>query len=425
MDGVRKGGMKMKTMKKWNWKQWPVSQESTRHQIEQVLHSNRWAITGYWTGQNSMEQQFAEKFADFHQVDYCLPTTNCTSALQLSMEALDIGYGDEVIVPALTWVATVTAVLNVNATPILVDIDPHTYCIDPQKIEHAITDRTKAVIPVHLYSSMANMDDILSIAQKYDLFVIEDCAQSHGAEWDGQKAGTLGDIGCFSMQHGKVITSGEGGALITKRAEIYKRLDRLRADSRARIQKTDLRFGDMEIVPNEVVIQGNNHCLSEFQSAILIDQVNHFEEQNKYRNEQALYVNEQLQKIPGICLQTKYPKNKTITIYSYCIKLDRDIIQKTPQEICAALIEKTGLGTFFVHPSYPAVHQNPIFCPWTKKRYPPEIAKTESYWRNLQFEHAERAHEETVVFHHSLFLNDREHIDYFLECLTSILTDAG
>lgn len=414
----------MKTHKKVDWVKWPFYRSSTMKKVQEVFESNRWAITGYWTEQKSMEQKFAEKFAQFNGVNYCLPTTNCTSALQIAMEALDIGFGDEVIVPALTWVATATAVLNVNAKPVLVDVDPDTYCIDPQKIEEVITSKTKAIIPVHLYSSMADMDTILPLAKKYGLYVIEDCAQSHGAEWNHQKAGTLGDIGCFSMQHGKVITSGEGGAIITNNKWLYEKIDHLRADSRTTVSADELKYGDMQIVPKDVFIQGNNYCLSEFQSAILIDQIDLFEEQNELRNQQADYVGQLLKEIEGIQFQLTYPGNNKSTIYSYCIKLDRNIIRIHPKEICRELSSQLDLGSFFIHPSYPAVHKNPIFCPWTKNRFDSENAQNEEYWRNMSFKNAESASENTIVLHHSLFLNCRENLDFLVQCLKNILIAA-
>src|SRR5690606_10629600 len=117
----------------------------------------------------------------------------------------------EVIVPALTWIATATAVMNVNARPVLVDVEEDTFCMDPRLVEAAITDRTKAIIPVHLFGSMANMDELMRIAEKYGLYVIEDVAQSHGSIWRGKRAGTIGHLGVFSCQQGKVLTAGEGG----------------------------------------------------------------------------------------------------------------------------------------------------------------------------------------------------------------------
>ena len=174
-----------------------------------------------WPGVKSMAATFAKEFAAFNHAKYCVLLTNGTHTLQVALESLGIGYGDEVIVPGLTWQATASACCDVNAVPVLVDVDLDTMCIDPAKIEAAITPRTRAIIPVHLYHRMADMDRILAIARKHKLNVIEDCAHSHGSQWDGRGSGSLGDFGSFSFQNSKSMRSGEGGALLTNREDNY------------------------------------------------------------------------------------------------------------------------------------------------------------------------------------------------------------
>ena len=207
-----------------------------------------------------MEAEFAEKFAAFSRAKYCVCLMNGTVALQLALEALDIGAGDEVIVPGYTWQATAAACLDVNAIPIIVDVDPETYCIDPALVEAAITPRTRAIIPVYLYGSMADMERIMEIARKHDLKVIEDCAQTHGSRWREMGAGAIGDVGSFSMQHSKVLTSGEGGATITNDDNLYDRLCALRHCGRPR---------EGEKSP----IQSGNYRMTEFQAAVLLAQI--------------------------------------------------------------------------------------------------------------------------------------------------------
>jgi L-glutamine:2-deoxy-scyllo-inosose/3-amino-2,3-dideoxy-scyllo-inosose aminotransferase len=147
-----------------------------------------------WPGvKDSAAARFEKEWAAFNKSKFCALLTNGTHALQVALETLDIGVGDEVIVPGLTWQATASAVCDVNATPILVDVDPETMCIDPKKAEAAITRRTRAIIPVHLYHRMADMDAILRIARRHNLRVIEDSAHTHGSRWDGRGAGSLGD----------------------------------------------------------------------------------------------------------------------------------------------------------------------------------------------------------------------------------------
>jgi L-glutamine:2-deoxy-scyllo-inosose/3-amino-2,3-dideoxy-scyllo-inosose aminotransferase len=187
------------------WPQWPVYGDRERELLRNVVDSGNWAYDG------PFEAEFQHRFAEFQTAKHGVLVANGTVALQLALEALDIGYGDEVILPANTWQATALAVVDVNAVPVLVDVEADTYSIDPVLAEAAITPRTRAIIPVHLYSVMADMDRIRALAKQYNLAVIEDCAHSHGSLWEGKGAGSLGDLGCFSHQSSKSLNAGEGG----------------------------------------------------------------------------------------------------------------------------------------------------------------------------------------------------------------------
>lgn len=180
--------------------------------------------SGIWDdgpGIDSMATRFEKQWADFNNSDFCALLTNETHTIQVALETLNIGVGDEVIVPGLTWQATASAVCDVNAVPIIVDVDPETLCIDPKKIEQAITPNSRAIIPVHLYHRLADMDAIVQIAENHNLFVIEDCAHSHGSIWKGKAAGTIGDFWSFSFQRLNLINAGEGGALLMQDEDYY------------------------------------------------------------------------------------------------------------------------------------------------------------------------------------------------------------
>ncbi len=165
--------------------------------------------------------EFERNFADYLGVKYCVGCGNGTDALEIILKALDIGPGDEVIVPALTWISTAEAVTNVGAEPVFVDINPRTYTIDPSKIEEKLTKRVRAIIPVHLYGCPADMNEIGSIADKYGLYIVEDCAQAHGAEYDGKKVGTFGIASAFSFFPSKNLGAfGDAGAIVTNDKEI-------------------------------------------------------------------------------------------------------------------------------------------------------------------------------------------------------------
>ena len=166
-------------------------------------------------------KRFEASFAEYVGTKYAMSTSSCTGALHLALAALEIGPGDEVIVPDLTWVATANAVLYVGATPIFADIESDSWCLDPASFEAAITKRTKAVIPVHLYGHPARMDKIMEIARRHKLYVVEDAAPAIGAEFQGQKTGTFGDFAAFSFQGAKLVVTGEGGMLVTNNDELY------------------------------------------------------------------------------------------------------------------------------------------------------------------------------------------------------------
>lgn len=172
---------------------------------------------------------FEERFADYCRTSYCHAVNSGTSALHLALLASAIGPGDEVITVSMTFVATTAAILYSGAKPVFVDVDPVTWTMNPASIEAAITPRTKAILPVHLHGLMADMDPIVSIARRHGLVVIEDAAQAHGAEYKGRRAGSIGDIGCFSFYPGKNLGAcGEGGAVVTDRPELARRVSLLR-----------------------------------------------------------------------------------------------------------------------------------------------------------------------------------------------------
>jgi perosamine synthetase len=192
-------------------------------------------LTGWVSSAGKFVRQFEEMFASFCGSKYAIATSNGTTALHLALLVLDIGPGDEVIVPTLTFIASANSVRHTGARPVFVDSDPYTWNIDPELIEAAITPGTKAIMPVHLYGHPADMDPILRIAKKHNLAVIEDAAEAHGARYKDARVGSIGDLGCFSFYGSKIVTTGEGGMVVTDNAELAKkntRSARSRYDSR-------------------------------------------------------------------------------------------------------------------------------------------------------------------------------------------------
>lgn len=209
-----------------------------------------------WYIEGKEDEAFEKAFAEYCNTDYCIGVGNGLDALMLALKALGIGAGDEVIVPSNTYIATALAVTYVGATPVFVEPDIRTYNIDPAKIEEKITDKTKAVMPVHLYGQPCDMDPIMAIAKKYNLYVVEDCAQAHGALYNGKVIGSFGDAAGFSFYPGKNLGAlGDAGAAVTNSKEIA---DKIRALGN---YGSDYKYHH--------IYQGNNSRLDELQAAFL------------------------------------------------------------------------------------------------------------------------------------------------------------
>jgi AraC-like DNA-binding protein len=207
------GGPKLRTKP---FPQWPVYGKEEADGLLRVLESQKWGTLGPEVA------KFTERFCNYLGVKHGVAVTNGTATMEVLLRAKGIGFGDEVLVPPYTFVATVSAVICVGATPVFVDIEEDTFNMDPDKLEQAITPRTKAVIPVHVGGRPCDMDKIMAIANKYNLFVIEDTAHAHGSEWKGQKCGSLGTAGSFSFQASKNLTAGEGGFISTNDTDLFE-----------------------------------------------------------------------------------------------------------------------------------------------------------------------------------------------------------
>ncbi|ANY65369.1 aminotransferase DegT [Paenibacillus sp. BIHB 4019] len=184
--------------------------------------------TGWISSNGKYVNEFEQKFAQFCGVDHALSCANGTVALHLPLLAYGVGAGDEILVPTFTYIATANAVKYCGATPVLVDCEPDTWNMDPQKLEEKITANTKGIIVVHLYGHPANMEQIMKVAKKHNLFVIEDAAEAHGAECNGQIVGSIGDVGTFSFFGNKIISTGEGGMITTNNKELADKMRLLR-----------------------------------------------------------------------------------------------------------------------------------------------------------------------------------------------------
>ncbi len=259
--------------------------------------------------QGQAVKDFETAFADYCETRYCAGVSNGTDALYMALVAAGIKPGDEVITQANTYIATVLAISRVGAKPILVDADPHTYQIDPVLIEKALSTRTKAIVPVHLYGHMAPMDDITRIASKYGLRVIEDAAQAHGATYKGKRAGTFGDMACYSFYPGKNLGGyGDGGAIVANKEAYDAKLRKLR------------NYGEEKKYVH--VEKGFNFRLDTLQAAVLNVKLKHIDNWNAARRKHAALYTKLLSQIPGIQLPKEDP-NQSSVYHLYVIQVDK------------------------------------------------------------------------------------------------------
>ncbi|HEY3727768.1 MAG TPA: DegT/DnrJ/EryC1/StrS family aminotransferase [Solirubrobacteraceae bacterium] len=244
-------------------RQVPIAAPSTG---DEEWEACREPLLNGWLTQGPKVVEFEQAFAQRHQVDHAIATTSCTTALHLALAAAGIGSGDEVIVPAFTWVATANVVRYCGATPVFVDVDPTTYNLDVDRLQAALTSRTRAVIPVHLFGLCADTDPVRATVGD-NLFVLEDAACAAGASYHGRPAGTLGDAAAFSFHPRKSITTGEGGMITTNQAELADRARRLRNHG-ASISEEDRHRGPQPFLLADFDEVGFNYRMTDLQAAI-------------------------------------------------------------------------------------------------------------------------------------------------------------
>lgn len=296
-------------LKRNDYANWPIITVDDRRFINEVLDSG--IVAGGTAPQvGALEREWAE----FVGSRYCLTTTSGTAALHMALAAVGVGPGDEIITSAFTFLASASCALHQNAIPVFVDIDSRTYNMDPAKLEAAITERTKAVIPVHIQGLPADLDPIMAIARKHSLHVIEDACQSHGAEYKGRKVGSIGDVGTFSLNNFKNLCGGEGG-LFTTNDEDY-----LRKGTLVRCFGDEIDEVSHRRVYNASIL-GYMYRNQELPAALARGQLMHLDERNAVRIANAEYLSRELAKIPGVFPPYCPPECKHV-YFMYNVRFD-------------------------------------------------------------------------------------------------------
>ena len=308
---------------------WPNVTDELKKQLINTMETDLLGV-----GSNIIKQ-FEEKYAEFHDAKYALSTSSGTTALWVCLKAAGVKAGDEVIIPPYTFIATGSAILMANAIPVFVDVDPETFNLDPAKLEAAITDKTKVIMPVHIAGNPADMDTILQIANKHNIKVIEDAAQAHGAEWDGKKVGALGLGGIFSFQTSKNLSAGEGGAIVSNDKDFMDACFSYANCGR-------VRRGEWY----EHQYLGGNFRLNSMAASLLLAQLDTIERYMVLRDKNRKILDEAISKINGLTITKMYPKTSRSANHLYLLRYDKDKFNGVLREKFFKAMQAEGIYTY-------------------------------------------------------------------------------
>jgi len=385
---------------------WPHYDEAEERALKQVLESRIW-----WRTPGTKTLEFEQAFAKFHGARHGIAVTNGTAALEVAMAGLGIGAGDEVILPDFTFVATASAVLFANALPVLVDVDPGTYCINPDLVEEAITPRTKAVIAVHMGGHPADLDRLKKITDRKKLALIEDSSHAHASEWKGKRIGTFGVAGTFSFQSSKLMTAGEGGIIISN-DEKFERQARS--------------VHDCGRMPGEWFyshfIYGSNYRLSEWQGAVLQAQLGRLDEQTQVRHRNGRLLDRLLGMIPGITPQKLDDRCTRNGQYAYIFHVNKKEFAGIATDRFIAAMNAEGITN---QASYPPLHQLHMFRNGEyRKRLCGKQARERHAFLKRRFPATQKAAWETVWIPQPALLGDEEDVEEIAASLSKIQKHA-
>lgn len=391
---------------------WPVIDQVEDRAMLDVLHSKQW-----FRGYGKLVDRFEEAYAKLTGAKHCIAVANGTSALFASLAGLGVGPGDEVILSPYTFIATLNVILLQYALPVFVDTDPQTFQIDARKVEAAITDRTTAIMPVHIGGSVADVDTILSVANRRTLPVIEDACQSHLAEWRGRKVGTWGATGCFSFQASKNLNCGEGGAILTNDADLAQRCYAFHNNCRGR-NVAGYNFAYMGTC-------GNNVRMTEFQAAMLLAQMTRVEEQSKTREQNAQYLTKMLSAIPGIQPARMYEGCTRNAYHLYMLRYRKEEFADLPRAKFLKALSAEGIPC---SGGYSPLNKEAFLQAALKSKayqriYPPQLL---GQWaeRNACPEN-DKLCQEGVWFYQTMLLGPRGDMDHIVAAIRKIRAHAG
>ncbi len=331
---------------------WPETNHDYGTALQKVVESGQWGVG------SPLIKQFNETFAETQDAKYCISTNSGTTALWVALKAAGIKAGDEVIVPAYTFIATASAILMANAVPVFVDIDPNTLNIDVSLIESVITPKTKAIMPVHISGNPANLGQILALAKKHGIIVIEDAAQAHGAEWNGTKVGAIGLGGIFSFQTSKNLSAGEGGAIVTNDEAFMEACFSYHNCGRV--------MGGKWYEHNHL---GGNFRFNAFGAVMLLEQLKHLESEMVVREENRKKLDERISQIEGLTQIDRYAETTRESNHLYLLKYDSSKFNDVHRDNFFKAMQAEGVYTY---KGYTPLYREALFItnpdeyPWLK-----------------------------------------------------------
>ena len=333
------GGEPVRT--KRGWPRWPHVDDAVVDSVVKTAKSGVWCRIQDLA--NGTVARFEQKFAAMEGAKLCVCTGSGTQSLHTSVEALGIGPGDEVITSPYTDPGTIASILSARALPVLADLDPESYQIDPDDVEKRITKYTKAIMPVHMMGQPCNMDRIMEIAKKHNLKVIEDCCQAHLAVYRGKKLGTIGDLGCFSFQTSKTISCGEGGAIIGNDAELMDKCYTVQNHGTSKRGRTE--------------VAGPKYRMNEFEAAVLLGQLPTAKKRFELRNKNARYLSAKLKGFQGLVPQKLYDGTESGAWYLYPMSYHKEHFGGISRSkfLKAVAAEGVGLSPYIAH----GLHKEP------------------------------------------------------------------
>ena len=397
-------------IRKKAYPKWPMIEKIDEEKFLDSLRQLKWCRL-----YGDLTTQFENKWAESLGAKYVTAVVNGTNSLYAALNALDVGPGDEVLVPPYTFVATINAIFQQYALPVFVDIDPETYLIDPAKLESAITESTRCILPVHLGGNVPDMDRILETAKKHNLSVVEDACQAHFAEWKGKRVGGVGDIGCFSFQSSKILPCGEGGAIVTNREDLLDRFHAFQNNGR------DRKIGTR----NGYQYQGTNLRMTEFQAALLLAQLTRLENQCRLRVENAAHLTSLLKEIEGIHTARILEGCTRCTYYIYMLRYDRQHFSGLSRSRFIEALNKEGIPC---GSGYHPLNQEPFIEKLLQSRAYRKLYSQKRLDQYRQANHCpenDRLCQEGIFISQECLLGDSKDVEQIAEAVLKIKSYAG